>query len=127
MRFLSPFFLLAALTAPALALPGVKIDYERDIKPIVSDNCTQGHGADENHRQGGLRLDIPAEALKEHEGVHAIVPGKPDESDLIARVVTTDKDEIMPPPKSKKTLTAEQKEKLRQWVAEGAEYRNHWS
>jgi mono/diheme cytochrome c family protein len=125
MRSLSPCLLL--LLAAAVSARAAKIDYDRDIRPILADNCTQCHGPDEAKRKGELRLDNRADALKEHDGVKAIVPGKPEASELVTRVLTTDPEEIMPPPKAKKTLTAAQKEKLRQWVAEGAEFARHWA
>src|SRR4051812_44476981 len=120
----TPLLLLVAILPAAQA---GKIDYDRDIRPILAENCTQCHGPDEGKRKGELRLDIRLEALKEHDGVHAIVPGKPEASDLIARIMTNDPEDIMPPLKAKKTLTAKQKETLRQWIAEGAEYTKHWA
>ena len=68
-----------------------------------------------------------ADALKDHDGMLPIVPGKPEESELVTRVYSTDKDEVMPPPKAKKALKPEQKELLKKWIAEGAEYRMHWA
>jgi hypothetical protein len=115
------------LFAAAVSARAAKIDYDRDIRPILAENCTQCHGPDEAKRKGELRLDNCADALKEHDGVRAIVPGKPEASELVTRVLTSDPEEIMPPPKAKKTLTAAQKEKLRQWVAEGAEFARHWA
>ncbi len=124
MRSVPTLLLLLAAALPARA---GNIDYNRDIRPILAENCTQCHGPDEGKRKGELRLDNRADALKEHDGVRAIVPGKPEASELVARVLTSDPEEIMPPPKAKKTLTAAQKEKLRQWVAEGAEFARHWA
>jgi hypothetical protein len=115
------------LFAAAVSTRAAKIDYDRDIRPILAENCTQCHGPDEGKRKGELRLDNRADALKEHDGVRAIVPGKPEASELVTRVLTNDPEEIMPPPKAKRTLTAAQKEKLRQWVAEGAEFARHWA
>ena len=86
--------------------PDGKIDYNRDIRPILSDNCFHCHGPDKNHRKGKLRLDDRDAAVAKK----AIVPGKPDESELVDRIFTDDADELMPPPKSHKTLTDAQKD-----------------
>ncbi len=115
------------LCATALTAPAGKVDFNRDIRPILADNCTQCHGPDEGKRKGDRRLDLREEALKEIDGVRAIVPGKPEESDLYLRVVSKEKDEVMPPVKSKKTLKPEQIALLKQWIAEGAEYQGHWA
>ncbi|MEP6672056.1 MAG: DUF1549 domain-containing protein, partial [Chthoniobacter sp.] len=123
----SQAILLATALVPASALAAGTVDYDRDIRPILVENCTRCHGPDEKERKGDLRLDLRADALKEHDGMRAIVPGKPEESELVTRLFTTDKDEVMPPPKAKKTLKPEQKEVLKKWIAEGAEYRMHWA
>ena len=104
------------------------INFNRDIKPILSDNCFTCHGPDEHQRAASLRLDQFAGATVSAEsGAAAIVPGKPDQSELIARITTTDADLHMPPPETGKTLTAAQIQLLKQWIAEGAEYRGHWA
>jgi cytochrome c553 len=100
-----------------------KIEFNRDVRPILSENCFYCHGNDANHRKAKLRLDMREEALKKE----AFVPGDPDKSELVARLVSTDPDEVMPPPDSHKKLTAQQKEILRRWVAQGAAYQQHWS
>src|SRR4051812_13248363 len=121
-----PFFLV--LLKPAFGATVPKVDFDIDIRPILADNCTQCHGPDEAKRKGDRRLDLREEALKEHDGVRAIVPGHPEQSDLIARLTTTDPEDLMPPPKSKKKpLTAQQIDLLKRWIADGAEYRLHWS
>ncbi len=99
------------------------VEFNRDIRPILSDNCFYCHGNDASHRKAKLRLDIREEALKKE----AFVPGKADASELVKRLFLTDPDEMMPPPDSHKKLTPEQKELLNRWVAEGAKYQNHWS
>ena len=105
-----------------------KIEFNRDIRPILSDTCFHCHGYDEKERKSGLRLDIKADALKPAKsGAVAIVPGKPDQSELITRVLTTDEDDLMPPTKLHKPLSKQQKELLKQWIAEGAEYQGHWA
>jgi len=104
-----------------------KLRFNRDIRPILSNKCFRCHGFDEKGRKGDLRLDNREDAVATHDGKPAIVPGKPLESELIHRISTTDADDIMPPPESKFALTAEEKETLRRWIAEGAEYEAHWS
>jgi hypothetical protein len=99
------------------------VEFNRDIRPILSDNCFACHGHDASHRKAKLRLDVREAALAKE----AFVPGKPEASELVKRLFLTDPDEVMPPPDSHKTLSAEQKELLRRWVAEGAKYQNHWS
>jgi len=99
------------------------IEYNRHIRPILAQNCFACHGPDSASRQADLRLDIREMALK--AGV--IVPGKPDQSEIVRRIFSTDPDEMMPPPNSHKKLSAEQKELLKRWVAAGAEYQPHWA
>ena len=116
--------LLIALSAQASA----KVDFTRDIRPILSDKCFHCHGPDENTREAKLRLDTQEGSRANLDGVRAIIPGKPDESELLHRILTKDTDELMPPAKShKKRLTQAQAELFRQWIAEGAEYEMHWS
>ena len=105
-----------------------KISFNRDIRPILSDNCLQCHGPDENKRKAGLRLDLRGAATKAVDsGATAIIPGKPADSELIRRIIATDADEQMPPANSGKKLTQRQIELLQQWIAEGAEYQGHWA
>jgi len=99
------------------------ITYNRDVRPILSENCFRCHGADKAARKAKLRLDVRDVAIEKE----AFVPGKPDESELIKRIYTTNEDDVMPPPDSHKTLTVEQKDLLKRWVAEGAKYEPHWS
>lgn len=99
-----------------------RVRFNRDIRPILSENCLFCHGPDSNHREADLQLDVE-DIAKEH----SIVPGKPDDSELIKRLLTTDVDERMPPPDSGKELTTEQIEILRRWIEQGAEYEGHWS
>jgi len=109
------------------AAPAV-LSYNRDIRPILSDNCFACHGPDASSRKGELRLDLREQALAPAEsGARAIVPGKISESELVNRILTPDEDELMPPLKSHKKLTPAQKELVKQWVTEGAVYEKHWA
>jgi mono/diheme cytochrome c family protein len=106
------------------------IDFNHDVRPILANNCYKCHGPDEAERKGGsdgLRLDTRAGALLDQGGYAAIVPGKPDESELVRRITSQDDGERMPPAGSARQLTAEEIRILAQWVAEGANYATHWS
>ena len=107
----------------AAAASATPVSFNRDIRPILSDNCFSCHGPDASHRQADLRLDMRDDAVT----AGAIVPGKPAESTLVSRINATDSDELMPPPESHKKLDAKQKELLARWIEEGAEYRKHWA
>ena len=100
------------------------IEYNRDIRPILAENCFACHGPDSAARKAGLRLDRREDAIE----AKAIVPGKPTESEMIRRILAAaDDKELMPPPKSNKKLKPEQKALLKKWVEAGAEYQPHWS
>lgn len=120
--------LLAVLLAFAAESHAEPMRYNRDIRPILSDNCFACHGPDKANQKAGLRLDVREHALKPAKsGDVAITPGDVSKSALINRIETTDEDEVMPPLKAHKTVTKAQREKLRQWIAEGAKYEQHWS
>jgi hypothetical protein len=121
MKYLSCLMLMIA-SLPAYAQGG-KVQFNRDIRPIFIETCFACHGPDSAARKADLRLDLREEAIKSG----AIVPGDPGKSTAIERVFTEDKSELMPPEKSHKKLTQVQKETLKRWVAEGAEYQPHWS
>ena len=105
-----------------------KADFNRDIRPIFSEHCYTCHGPDEQKRKAGLRLDIKEDAFKElKSGNHALVPGDLAKSALVARISSTDPEEVMPPPKHKKPLKPEEVVLLKQWVQEGAQWKKHWS
>lgn len=109
---------------PAPARPG----FNRDIRPILSDACFHCHGPDQNTREAGLRLDVRDDATSATEsGAVAIVPGHPEKSEVVRRILSTDEDDRMPPDRSHKSLTPRQKEVLSHWIAQGAEYQNHWA
>jgi hypothetical protein len=107
----------------ALARAEAPIEYNRDIRPILAENCFACHGPDSASRKADLRLDRREAAV--HAG--AIAPGDTESSELVERVTSDDPTVLMPPPKSGKTLTAAQKDLLRRWIAAGAEYQAHWS
>jgi len=105
-----------------------KITYNRDVRPILSNNCFLCHGRDEKNRKAKLRLDLRESATKPRKSASAaIVPGKPDDSALVRRIFAEDETEIMPPPQSHKKLSTKEKEILKRWIAEGAEYQDHWA
>ncbi|MDA0659684.1 MAG: DUF1553 domain-containing protein [Planctomycetota bacterium] len=105
-----------------------KIDFSRDIRPILSDRCFRCHGPDAAERKADLRLDQRESATSLlPSGATAIVPGDRSASELVRRILSEDDAERMPPAEMKKPLTAEEKEKLARWITEGAEYRQHWS
>ncbi len=114
--------LLGVVLASAMAVRAenspaapAKITYNRDIRPILSDNCFFCHGPDKSKRKGKFRLDDFDSAVKKG----AIVPGKPDDSTLVDRIYTNDPDDLMPPAETHKKLTDAQKELLKRWVAQG--------
>ncbi|QEG39182.1 DUF1553 domain-containing protein [Roseimaritima ulvae] len=103
------------------------LDFNRDIRPILSANCFACHGPDEAHREADLRLDTYAGVFTDREYDPVIVPGKPDESPLLSRVRSHDPDEVMPPNEHGEQLPAEQIELLRRWIDEGASWGEHWA
>ncbi len=117
---------LTFLACPARAVG--RPDFNRDIRPILSDNCFACHGPDTQKIKGGLRLDLRESALRPAKSeLPAIVPGKPAESELVRRIRTADPDDLMPPPESHKVLTPAQRDLLEAWIRDGAEYQGHWS
>ena len=114
-------FLLRPAAADGAAAKAV--EFNRDVRSILSENCYHCHGPDAKHREADLRLDVRDVALS----AKAIVPGKPDQSEMVTRIFSQSADEVMPPPASRKKLTPQQKELLKRWIAEGAAYQGHWS
>jgi hypothetical protein len=104
-----------------------RLEFNRDIRPILSENCFACHGFDAKARQAELRLDVADAAYANREGVTPIVPGDLASSEVWRRITSEDEAEMMPPPDSHKSLTAAQKEVLRRWIEEGAVYAKHWS
>jgi hypothetical protein len=125
----SPTFLYASLclTISPLAFAKPTVDFTKDVRPLLSEYCFHCHGPDKSTREAKLRLDTEAGSLKDLGGYSAIVPGKPKESELVFRLHSDDKDELMPPPKTGKALTPEQKKIIEEWIAQGAKYEEHWS
>src|SRR5262245_54969637 len=120
--------LLGCVFGLAERAAGKRPDYLLEVRPILADHCFSCHGADEQSREAGLRLDLRDTALRGGDsGDPAIVPGKPDASQLIHRVTSSDESERMPPAKAKARLTTAQVETLREWIADGARYQMHWA
>lgn len=114
---------LLSLLVALPALPADKLQFNRDVRPVLSDNCFRCHGPDKGNRKARLRLDDRAAAIERG----AFVPGKPEESELVTRIFSADPEERMPPSDSHKHLNQAQKELLKRWIAEGAEYQPHWA
>src|SRR5205823_3120299 len=124
-----PALMLGGFVSFPHLLAAEKLQFNRDIRPILSDRCFKCHGPDKAARKSGLRLDLADEAYAERKKSrkHPIVPGKPDESLVCQKIFATDKDEMMPPPESNLSLALQEKEKVRRWIAEGARYQPHWA
>ncbi len=118
---------LLALLALPLASAQETVDFGRQIRPILSENCIACHGPDEKARKAKLRLDDEASAKSDRKGDIAIVPGKPEASSLIQRIESKDPEEVMPPPKQHKTIAPEQLALLKTWIRQGAKWGKHWS
>jgi hypothetical protein len=112
---------------PLQAAGQVPINFQRQVRPILSNNCFLCHGPDKGTRMADVRLDIREGAFATRKNGAIVVPGKPDESLLIKRVFSDDPSYRMPPVFAHKTLTAEQKDILRRWVQEGANWKDHWA
>ncbi len=105
----------------------LSVEFNRDVRPILAEYCFACHGFDQAAREADLRLDTRAGALGELAGSPAILPGRPDESELIRRIFSQDEDMRMPPEDAGKQLTSQQKETLRLWIEQGASYETHWA
>jgi hypothetical protein len=120
------FLMPLAMSLPARAAD--PLAFNRDIRPILSKTCFACHGPDAAAVKGGLRLDLRDHALKGGESEKpAIVPGKPEQSELLRRITHTDPDEVMPPPEAHMKFTTQDAEKLTRWIKEGAKYEGHWA
>ena len=120
--------LLVWLTSAARLPAAAPVNFNRDIRPLLSDACFQCHGPDEQQRRGGLRLDqVDLSRARGDSGALAIIPAKPSESELLTRLHSTDPHEQMPPPNSGKKLTPAQIELIERWIVEGAKTTGHWA
>ena len=118
---------LAAIVVPAFSAEP-KVDFAREIRPLLAKKCFACHGPDEEHREGGLRLDMQEGATKKLEtGAVAVVAGKSGESELVRRILSTDDEMRMPPKATGITLTEAQKGLFKRWIDEGASYAPHWA
>ncbi len=123
-----PAALALAVCAAVLPPDAAPVDFNRQILPLLADRCFQCHGPDAAAREADLRLDDPAAAMAEREGVTAVVPGDLEASELVYRIRAEDPEERMPPADSgRKALTEEEKQLLERWIEEGAEYAPHWA
>ncbi|MCP5558329.1 MAG: PSD1 domain-containing protein [Verrucomicrobiaceae bacterium] len=130
-----PNFLILSLAIATLGLcasgqsfaAAGALEFNRDIRPILSDHCFACHGIDAKKRKADLRLDLADGAYAVIDGKQAIKPGHPESSTLMERILTTDPDEVMPPPESHKPLKPAQIEILKRWIAAGAVYQKHWA
>lgn len=123
-----PCLLLLASVLFHVGAAESQLSYNKDIRPILADHCFACHGQDEKSRKGGLRLDVRKDALKGGKSKKpAIAPGEPEQSEIIARVVAHDEDNVMPPPDQKNPVSKVQIETLKRWIREGAGYQGHWA
>lgn len=118
--------LAAASPADPLALPA-KVEYNRDIRPILSENCFTCHGFDKNKREADLRLDTKEGLFAKSDNGAPVAPGKPAESQILSRVTSKDPDEVMPPPATHKKLSPRDVAMLTKWIEQGAEWQGHWA
>jgi hypothetical protein len=121
------FFLIAIIATAVAARADEAVLFNRDVRPILADTCFKCHGFDSRARKAKLRLDLSDDALAKHETGTPIVPGHPEQSEMIARLHSHDPDEMMPPPASHLTITPAQIETLTRWIGQGAIYQRHWS
>ena len=122
---LAPLLLSLALAVDA-PIPA-KIAYNRDVRPILADTCFKCHGFDKNKRKADLRLDVREAAVAKIDEIFPIVPGRPDASEVWKRIITKDEDDVMPPKNEHRQLSARDREIIRKWIEQGAEYQPHWA
>jgi hypothetical protein len=121
-------FALVALSGTAAARAADRVDFNRDIRPILSESCYQCHGPDHNKRKADLRLDTRAGLFRKTADSTIVVPGKPGASELFVRITATDDETKMPPPaRAAHPLTTRQVDLIRRWIDEGAEWKGHWA
>jgi hypothetical protein len=124
-RLVAAVCLLGTVAVAAPPLPPV--DFNAQVRPVISAKCFPCHGPDEGSRKARLRLDLRDEAVRERDGTVPVKPGDPDQSEMVRRVTTTDPDDVMPPPKTGHKISPEEAELLRRWIAQGAPYAQHWA
>ena len=125
-RFLALSFGLCISILTQSAASAQQVDFDRDIRPILSNNCFACHGPDENARQAELRLDDKDSVFAQRD-VALIQPHKATASELFRRIASTDENEMMPPADFRKKLTSKQVELIRKWIDQGAEWKQHWA
>ena len=118
---------LSALILLSANIQAEPISFARQIRPLLSDACFQCHGPDANERKADLRLDLEHTAKTPDDDFWVIKEGDPDKSDLVARIFTTDSDDVMPPPDSGKSLDEDERQLIRDWIEQGAPWETHWS
>src|SRR5260370_9931315 len=129
-QFAAPFLmwlLVLVGSAAAADTPESRVDFNRDIRPILSDVCFQCHGPDKNQRKADLRLDLKDDIYKDRGGYALVVPGKPDDSELFSRLIDTDEKQRMPPPDALRQLTKTEIDLFRRWIEKGAQWQGHWA
>lgn len=124
---MSRFPAALALVVSATSFVAAKVTFNRDVLPILSNNCFACHGPDSATREAGLRLDREENAKKMSKGIAAIVAGDPEASEMIQRIQNDDPDDLMPPPDSRRQLTEREKTILSEWIKEGAKWEKHWA
>lgn len=118
---------VALIACSPVLTAAAALDFNRDIRPILSENCFSCHGFDEKARKAKLRLDVAEEAQADKNGVTAIKPGDLNNSEAWLRIISEDEDKLMPPPKSHLKLSEADKTKIKSWIAQGAPYAGHWA
>lgn len=122
---ISFWLIFAAFSCPVLGFSPP--DFNREVRPLLSDRCLACHGPDAKHREAGLRLDDEASAKEIRDGYQVVKPGEPGQSELMIRITSTDPDMVMPPPQLGKKLNEQEVDVLRRWIESGAEYKKHWA
>ncbi len=125
-RVLLAPLLLSSMLAADGPIP-TKIAYNRDVRPILADTCFKCHGFDKNTRKADMRLDVREAAVAKMDDIFPIVPGKPDASEVWKRIITKDEDDVMPPKEEHRQLSVRDREVIRKWIEQGAEYQPHWA
>lgn len=130
MRLFEIPFLLIFLAGPVVVVaadPAPRIDFNRDIRPILSNVCFDCHGPDKNQRKADLRLDVKEDVYKDRGGYALVTPGKPADSELYSRLIDPDEKTRMPPPEALRKIDAPQIELIRRWIEQGAQWQGHWA